>query len=477
MKLSNDTGTHPFFPLSSGAVLFIWGIVLLLPFLGLRHLWLPDEGRYAEVAREMVVSGDWLTPRLDFIPHFTKPPLTYWFIAAALKVLGTNEFAARLFNALALIGTVLVTASLTRELGNRTASFRAGFILLTSLFPFVAGNVLTTDIQLTFWQTTAVWLFWKGYNGWPEGKLSVFGAYAALGMAFMTKGPVGVLVPVMAFAGYCLYQRNTTFVKRVFSWTGILLFCCIAFPWYIVVALKNPGLMNYFLGNEIAGRVLTTVHHRNNTFLIYPLVLTAGMLPWTWYQMKALVHTFTFSKIRRKSLSPAEVFCASWIIIPLLFFSLVRSRLPFYVLNLFIPLSILTARYLDPETDTTKKNPVAVPSDRKFLTIALAMSVFLLLATGISPYIPTSQDLYPLASAITSYAGREDYSIYSTSSKLYSLNFYTGKTVHVVQDAAPFSDDTKPSFFLTKQELPATSGRDDIRCVARHFRYRLYFHK
>lgn len=309
--------------LSGGRVLFIWSLLLLLPFIGTRRLWLPDEGRYAEVAREMIVSGDWLTPQLDFSPHFTKPPLTYWLTAAAMSVMGKNEFAARFFTALALAGTAVLVSLLAAELGRRRAAFLAGLIFLTSLVPFIAGNVLTTDMQLTFLSTAAVWLFWRRHSRYPEGRFSLVGAYAALGLAFMTKGPVGVLVPLLAFAGLSAYRRDLSVFRRIASLTGLAIFACIAFPWYLAVAAVHPGLMSYFLGNEIAGRVLTTVHHRNNTFLIYPLVLTMGMIPWTLFQLRAIRNTFSWTAVRKRLLAPGDMLLGSWVLLPLIFFCLV----------------------------------------------------------------------------------------------------------------------------------------------------------
>ncbi|MFA6472376.1 MAG: phospholipid carrier-dependent glycosyltransferase, partial [Candidatus Latescibacterota bacterium] len=363
---------------------------------------------------------------------------------------------------------------LARELGRQRSAFLAGVVFLTSLLPFIAGNIITTDIQLTFWETLALLLFWRRFNRSPGGRGALLGGYAALGLAFMTKGPVGILIPFLAVAGYSLYLRDGTFFRRMYSLSGIALFCLIAFPWYITVSAIHPGLMNYFLGNEVAGRMLTTVHHRNNTFLIYPLTLILGILPWTGYLFQSLRRSFPWKAVRNRNIPPVEVFLASWILLPLFFFCLVKSRLPLYVLNLFVPLAILTAIRLRPEPERTDNGHAGAPLKGPLL-LAAVMSILLPALSLGAVFYPTSSDLSPLTRDINHLGNSRDYHLYSTDKSLYTLAFYTGKPLTVIPDASPFLADSAAAFLVTRKDIPA-NPHGKILLAAKHFKYRLYYH-
>jgi 4-amino-4-deoxy-L-arabinose transferase-like glycosyltransferase len=460
--------------MTSAKALFVWGLILVMPFLGVRRLWLPDEGRYAECAREMMTSGDWLTPTLDSIPHLSKPPLTYWLSAAAMSVMGKNEFAARFFTGLALAGTAALVVLLAASMGRRRSAFLAGLVFLTSLLPFLAGNVLTTDMELTFWETLAVFLFWRRLELHPGGRGSLIGAYAALGLAFMTKGPVGVLVPLLAFAGACAYLRDAGMLRKIASLPGIAVFVCIATPWYLAVAAIHPGLMSYFLGNEVAERMFTTAHHRNNTFLIYPLVLTLGMAPWTYYQLRAILVRYRWSAVKRRLLAPGDVFLGAWVLLPLIFFCLVKSRLPLYILPLFVPLAIITAGGILPESGGEEAHPEArAPMTRPLILAFCTSLLFAALALGAS-FFPSRQNIHPLIERIASSPDAGTCPIYTTEKGLFTLNFYTGKQPIFIQDVASFAQVPPPAFLVTKKSFPEDALPAGILLEGSHFKYRLY---
>ena len=144
----------------------VGGLVILLAFgfLGSRGLWEPDEGRYVEVAREMVVAGDYVTPTLNRVPHFTKPPLTYWMIAAGLRLVGTTEWGARVGHGVAFAATALLVALLGERLAASPRGRWAGVVYATMLLPFLAGSVITPDTLLTLCQTFALFCFWRGWR-------------------------------------------------------------------------------------------------------------------------------------------------------------------------------------------------------------------------------------------------------------------------------------------------------------------------
>ena len=268
--------------------------------------------------------------------------------------------------------------------------------------------------------------------------------------------------------------RNGTFFRRMYSLPGIALFCLIAFPWYLTVVTIHPGLLNYFLGNEVAGRMLTTVHHRNNTFLIYPLTLILGILPWTGYLYKSIRRSFPWKAVRKGDIPPVEVFLASWILLTLLFFCLVKSRLPLYVLNLFVPLAILTAIRLHSEPECTDQNHTVKFSKRPFFPAAVMSILLPVLSLGAAFY-PTSSDLSPLTREIKHLGKSSNYHLYSTDKSLYTLAFYTGKPIMVIPDATPFLADSAAAFLVTRKDIPS-NPQGKILLAAKHFKYRLYYH-
>jgi len=283
--------------------------------LGTRALNEPDEGRYAGVGYEMMATGDWLTPRLNGIPHLSKPPLTYWMIGISVKLFGVNEFAARLPSALAALGTLLALYLMVRGAADERAALWAVVMLTTSALFFVAARLVTPDMLLTCWITWSVWALWRRSN-W----LFVF---LALGM--LTKGPVAVVLPLFAMIGL---QPPL----RAFRWgLGALVFLAICAPWFVILAIQNPELWRYFLVREVVQRVVSGEHGRGKAWWFFIPVLLGGFMPWT------------FQVFHRRKLDPATRMFAAWIVLGLLLFSISRSKLPTYVLALMPAMAALAA--------------------------------------------------------------------------------------------------------------------------------------
>jgi 4-amino-4-deoxy-L-arabinose transferase-like glycosyltransferase len=294
----------------------VLAVVLLALFfqLGARALNEPDEGRYSEAAREMAASGDWLTPRINGFPHLSKPPLTYWSIAASLKLFGVNETAARLPSALAALGALLALYLMVRGIAGEPAALWAVLMLAASAMFFLIARLVTADMLLCCWVTWSVWAIWRRSN-W----LFVF-----LALGVLTKGPVAVVLPLFAFIGLRPPLRE-------FRWAiGLPVFLALSASWFVALALQNPELWRYFFVREIFQRVATGEHGRSQPWWFLIVVTLGGFLPWT---------PLLF---RRNNTGTRRMFIA-WAGLGLLLFSLSQSKLPTYALPLMPALAALAA--------------------------------------------------------------------------------------------------------------------------------------
>jgi 4-amino-4-deoxy-L-arabinose transferase-like glycosyltransferase len=324
---------------------------LALALLGLRGIWDPDEGRYTNVAMHMLDSGDWLNPhRSEEVGHWTKPPLTYWAIAGSVSAFGRNPWAARLPSALAF----LLCTWLVWRIGRRIApgaEDAAALAFATMLLPVGAAQLITTDFLLCAFEALAVWAFVESRYDAPERtRRWLLLAWAAFALAFMTKGPPG-LVPLAAMFAFDLLQPRDQ-RRRVFDVAGLALFLAIATPWFVAVIHRNPGLFGYFIGDEVVNRITTDEFNRHGQWYgwlaIYGPTLLVGTLPWTpallrWARGLPAMARGWWRDPQRRADERAWLFPALWLLVPLLVFCVSRSRLPLYILPLFPALALLAA--------------------------------------------------------------------------------------------------------------------------------------
>jgi 4-amino-4-deoxy-L-arabinose transferase-like glycosyltransferase len=334
----------------------LWLIALLVllafAFQGTRGIWEPDEGRYTAAGVNMVDSGDWLVPTLDREhPHLTKPPITYWAIASSVVLLGRNEWAARLPGALAFIGTGLLVFGIGRRLIPAKPWLPAVTWSL-SLAPVVAANIVSTDILLMFFETLAMFGFveWWARSG-DENRRWAIAMWIAWGLAFMTKGPPGLLPLGAMIAFMAIHDRAR--LRALFPVAGLLAFAVVAFTWFAIIVGREPDRLGYFLGYEVYDRVFTAVHKRNaawyGAFEIYLPVLVVGALPWWGFALAAAGGPrAAWSRLRDgiRSRDQGLLLTLYWFLLPLAVFFLARSRLQLYILPLFVPLALLLARPL-----------------------------------------------------------------------------------------------------------------------------------
>ena len=329
------------------ATLILVFCVIWFSNLGYRSLALTDEGRYAEIAREMAVTGDWTTPRLNGIKYFEKPPLQYWMTAAAYKAFGEHEWTARLWAALTGLAGVLLTGFAGGRLFGRRTGFLAAAVLAGSVLYAAIGHMNTLDMGVTFCMTLGLFGFLlaqQSEHGTRESRMWMWLAWAAMGLAFLSKGLIGLVLPGAAMAAYALIQRDLSFLKRLDPIAGIAVMLAIALPWVLAVSIANPEFAHFFFIHEHFHRFLTQVHHRTAPWWYFVPILVAGMLPWTPMLGQALVTGWkgdssgSAFKLRRFLLIYAGVI--------FLFFSTSQSKLPSYILPILPALALLVGEWL-----------------------------------------------------------------------------------------------------------------------------------
>ena len=325
-----------------GAIAILLAGYLAVYFINLdtRPLARMDEFRYAEIARETLAGGHWVSPRLNGLRYFEKPALGYWVEAASLAVFGENNFASRLPSALATGGTALFIGLLVFRLTrNGATGTLAAFIHLTFLAVFGIGTINILDPLLTFWLTLAIGsYFWASQETVPRARLALqLLAGVACGLAFLTKGFLALVVPLIVIVPFLAWERRW---RELFVglWLPFLAAALLALPWSLLIHQQEPDFWRYFFWEEHIRRFAADNAQHARPFWLFIAVFPAMAVPWT-FLLPAAVKGLREQRGNRSTLR----FLALWLLAPLLFFSAARGKLLPYILPCFPPLAILLA--------------------------------------------------------------------------------------------------------------------------------------
>jgi 4-amino-4-deoxy-L-arabinose transferase-like glycosyltransferase len=328
----------------------LWALaaaIVLLWFVNLdaRRLAHPDEGRYAEIAREMVVTGDWVTPRLNDLKYFEKPPFQYWMTAAAFRVGGINEAMARLWPALAGLLAVAAIGYAGFALGGPALGAFAGLALAGTLWHAGIAQIVTLDSGLAFFLTlalAALLVAQRDETPPPARRAWMWVVYAAMAGATLSKGLIGIVLPGGALVAYSLVTRDFALWRRLHLVSGLALCLALSAPWFVAVARVNPEFLRFFFIHEHFERYLTTGHRRTGALWYFVPILVVGVLPWL-----AVLATGTRRAWREGTANALGFswprFCLVYAAVIFLFFSASSSKLPAYILPLFAPLALVAA--------------------------------------------------------------------------------------------------------------------------------------
>ena len=295
----------------------------------------PDEGRNAEVAREMAHSNDYVVPHLNGLPYLDKPIVYFAAAAAAMELLGPTEAAARLPAYLATLATVALLVWFARRRWGERGGWIAGLAYATMVLPLAYARTAIFDSTLTLCTTAAILSFWD------DRPVLAWGAMAA---GVLTKGPIALAIPLLALVAHAFLTGTS--VRSLFPWRGLALFGAIALPWFLAVSIAHPDFPRYVFLRETLERVTTTRFHRTAPFWYYLPIVPVAAFPWIVPALARVKHWRETWNARLDDAAREPLLLACWVLVPLLFLSLNQSKLPQYALPLMPAVTLAATRNL-----------------------------------------------------------------------------------------------------------------------------------
>lgn len=342
------------------AMLFIWFFAL-----GLRDLISTDEGRYADIAMEMLQTGDWITPRLNGLLYFEKPPLQYWASAIGFSIFGFNDFTARLWPGLTGFLTVISVWFTAKRLWGSLAGEYAALVVVSCAWMFTNSHFLTLDMGVSFFLALSLCCFLLAQDAQESHQQAWWmrACWAAMAGATLSKGLIGLLIPGASLFFYSVINRDIKPWLRMQWISGLSIFLLLAAPWFYLVSVRNPEFAQFFFIHEHVERFLTTTHQHEGPLWFFIPDLLIGLLPWTSLLFVMLIAGWRKTDLDgdKKSVFNPKRFLIVWCGFIFVFFSISGSKLPSYILPIFPALGLLVAPLLASYSAQALKKHLAVP--------------------------------------------------------------------------------------------------------------------
>jgi 4-amino-4-deoxy-L-arabinose transferase-like glycosyltransferase len=404
--------------------------LLLLVMAALRPLAVPDEGRYGEIGRWMLVSGDWLTPRLNGLPFFHKPPYVYWLEAMSLATFGVNEFALRLVPALHVALMTVALYLSARTLTSESTARRAAVMLGTSLAFLVGGQYVNHDMAVATWIGVAIWCFAFAFMAGdrPNAMLARLG-FVACALGMLSKGLIGIALPGLVIFVWLLWTRQFKKVLYLPWVSGLALFAAIAVPWFVLAQQKHPELFNYMFVGQQFNRYTAATYNNPQPIWFYLLALVLLFFPWVF---------FALTQVRReshKAQAPVPLtpwvwrLCWAWVLAILGFFSIPNSKLVGYILPVLPPLALLASLGWE---RTMGHRAAAGKVFTGLCALSIGIAVVLMASVPGVTRVGRTQDV----AAVLACEARASDTVYVTGAYPYDLPFYaqTSRPMVVLAD-------------------------------------------
>ncbi|MGO9992044.1 MAG: glycosyltransferase family 39 protein [Steroidobacteraceae bacterium] len=322
--------------------------ILWFALLAHRPLYDPDEGRYAEIPREMATGGDWVVPHLDGLVYLEKPPLQYWLTALTFRCFGLSEFTARLWTGIAGYCSLGLVFFVGYRLWGLRAGLKALLLSMASSLFVLLGHQLTLDMVLSTCLLACLTCFLMAESeaaarsgSSSRARTWMLGCWAAMALSVLSKGLIGMLIPGSTLGLYALWQRDFDVLHRLNIRFGLPLFALIAAPWFVMAARANAAFLQFFFIREHFQRFLTSIENRTEPWWYFAPVLAVGILPWLPQALRALARPF-LSSAPHQCFEPARVLWV-WCVFVLIFFSASNAKLIPYILPAVPALALLCA--------------------------------------------------------------------------------------------------------------------------------------
>ena len=340
-QIRQSSALHP------GKILLLVIIYGLLWFgtLNYRHLIPSDEGRYAEIAREMLVTGDWITPRYNGYKYFEKPPLQAWATAAAFQVFGIGDWQARLWTALTGFLTILLVGFTGARIFNARAGWLAAVVLASSPMWIISGHFNSLDMGLSSFLVAALCSLLLAQTSHNKNNCRnwMWACWIFMALATLSKGVIGAAIPAIVFIAYSISTWDWKIWTRLRLFSGTILFLAITAPWFALVAQRNPEFLEFFFIHEHLQRFTQDDHSRTGPNYYFVPLLLIGLLPWILQVPGAFAQAW--SERRREFSAGWLLVC--WFAVIFAFFSVSHSKLPGYIIPVFPALALIIGNRLD----------------------------------------------------------------------------------------------------------------------------------